>query len=364
MLNINGLKVSAGQFELGPLDLSVKEGVYFILLGPSGAGKTLMLETIAGLINPAGGSIKLDSLDITDMQPEVRNVAYVPQDLAIFPHLSVQDNITFAATERGMKKDETRAIMDELVELLELKALIDRRSIKGLSQGEKQRVALARALLQRPKLVLMDEPMSSLDPLLKRELTYKLKEVNRKLNLTLIHVTHDKEEAFMLGERIGVMLDGRLAQVGTRDELYYHPASVDAARFLLNRNIFSGKVQEVSQDGSEIVVGIGDFSLAALNRDGFKSGDEVSFGIRPEEVMMIRPDRPLGVQVKDNLFDGNVVDHFEKGSSHILLLEMDCLDETVEIEIPNCAFRDMAIKINDNVKVSMKKSVIWVLHRP
>lgn len=215
MIRARNLNHNLPGFNLRDISLDLNKGDYLTLLGPSGAGKSILLETLMGLITPDSGTIHINNLDATQLPPEQRGIAYLPQDLALFPHLSVRQNILFSAPDRKNMSAATMTWLNELLQLLNLEQLIDRRSVLNLSGGERQRVALARALLPKPKILFLDEPLSALDAFTKRQLQVKLREINRLLGVTILHVTHDREEAFMLGERIAVMIEGQIEQIGT-----------------------------------------------------------------------------------------------------------------------------------------------------
>jgi ABC-type Fe3+/spermidine/putrescine transport system ATPase subunit len=359
MIAIDGLTVTRGGFTLRDVDFTLGHGDYLTLLGPSGAGKTVLLEAIMGLTRPSRGRIFLNGEEATFVPPERRGISYLPQDLALFPHLSVRENIVFGARMRGMGEGEMSERLDELVTLLDLGGIIGRRGVGTLSGGEKQRVALARALMPRPSILFLDEPLSALDAYIKRQLQVKLRDINRSLGVTIIHVTHDREEAFMLGEKIAVLIGGRLQQVGTRDEIYYRPAALDVARFLLTRNIFHLEVGEVLPGGDLLLQG--SLPLVAIQRQATREGERVIAGIRPEEVMVIRPGRPLTDALRENLFDCTVVDIYGKGGSHAVFVQPRESEQVIEMEIPNCAFRDLAIDRGASLLVCLKKKSLWVL---
>jgi ABC-type Fe3+/spermidine/putrescine transport system ATPase subunit len=279
MIRLEQLTAHQGTFHLGPIDLDLEDGGYLTILGPSGAGKTVLLEMCLGLTIPASGRLWLDGVEATRLPPEQRRIAYLPQDLALFPHLSVRDNILFGARQHRLADDTLQERLRELVALLDLDGILARPSIETLSGGEKQRVALARALLPGPKLLFLDEPFSALDAAIKRQLQIKLRQINRELNVTILHVTHDQEEAFLLGERIAIMIAGRLRQVGRRDDIYYRPASLDVARFLRNQNILELQVREVAADGSLRLAG--GLPLVAAGAPGVRPGDRRGGGHHP-----------------------------------------------------------------------------------
>ena len=236
MIRVESLHARFGQFRLQDINLTVQAGSSLVVLGPSGAGKTLLLETILGLRRLESGRVLIDGRDVSDWPPERRDVSYLPQDVALFPHLSVRENILFGARVRRLSHD-AHAELRRLAELLDIGNLLSRRDVRSLSGGEAQRVALARALLVRPRILFLDESFSSVDAQLRRQLQEEFSQLRRELGVTVFHVTHDQEEAFLLGDRIAVMMDGRLIQLTSPNDLYAHPASVRVARFLGISNI-------------------------------------------------------------------------------------------------------------------------------
>ena len=362
MIRVEQLVAGRGNFTLGPIDLDLGDSSYLTILGPSGSGKTLFLETCMGLLAPRGGRVWLANREVTGIAPEQRLISYLPQDLSLFPHLSVRANILFGAQRRRLDMSKAGARLGDLLDLLDLHALIDRRDVTTLSGGEKQRVALARALLPEPRLLFLDEPFSALDATIKRHLQVKLREVNRQLGVTILHVTHDQEEAFMLGERIAVMIRGRLHQVGNRDDIYYRPASLDVARFLRNQNIFDMTIEDVLPDGSLRLANR--ISLIAPGYPGAARGLRLAVGIRSEEVMVIRPNKPIGSELQDNLFHASIDDILVFGGTHTLSVRLDGSDTTVDVELPNCAMRDLGYAIGDPLRICLRKRSLWTIPLP
>ena len=244
MIRIEKLISRRGAFCLGPIDLDFRGSSYLTILGPSGSGKTLFLETCMGLITPESGRVWLDGKDVTDIAPEQRHISYLPQDLTLFPHLSVRDNILFGARRRQLQKALVESRLANLLDLLEMHHIIDRTDVATLSGGEKQRVAMARALLPEPRLLFLDEPFSALDATIKRQLQVKLREINQQLGVTILHVTHDQEEALSMSDRIIVMNCGRVEQDGTPEDLYQKPASRFVADFIGEANLLECIVME------------------------------------------------------------------------------------------------------------------------
>lgn len=360
MIIIENLCHTKGSFSLKHINLTIAEGEYLTVLGPSGSGKTMLLETMLGLHRPKTGRIFLNGCEATNLPPEKRSISYLPQDLAIFPHLSVRDNILFGARVKRMRNAEVVSRIHELERLLNLEGIINRKNISNLSSGEKQRVALARALMTRPVLLLLDEPLSALDAFIKRQLQIKLREINRSLGTTIIHVTHDREEAFMLGGKIAIMINGKIEQVGDEADLYYRPASLPVARFLLNNcNIFQVTLIANSSKGTLFLNG--DLPLVVETNHEIKLGEQTYAGIRPEDVMVIRSGRPLSGPIMDNQFDCFVIDILKKGGTNSVFVKPIGREINIEMELPNYAFQDLSLQIGGHIRISLKKKSLWVL---
>ncbi|QDA31899.1 ATP-binding cassette domain-containing protein [Thermococcus indicus] len=274
MLEVEGISKDWREFRLREISFSVSEGEHFIILGPSGAGKTVLLEIIAGIIEPDGGRVLLNGEDITALPPERRGLAYIPQNYALFPHMSVFDNIAFGLKLRRVPRTEIERKVKEIVEVLGIAHLLHRRP-KTLSGGESQRVAIARALVVEPALLLMDEPFANLDVQTRARLLGEMKRWKKELGFTALHVTHSFEEAVSLGDRVGVMLDGRLVQTGSVRNVFSRPASEEVARFLGFENIIEGTAEGriLRSNGVEI-------ELPAEARG------RVRVGLRPEDIIL------------------------------------------------------------------------------
>ena len=290
MIGFDDLTVRAGGFTLGPLALRVKPGEYFVLLGPSGAGKTVLLETVAGLHKIAGGRLLLGGVDVADTPPEQRDVGFVYQDALLFPHLDVAGNIGFSLRPptagrwmRGAVTPRRRAAhlpdVRQAAELLGVVSLM-RRAPRTLSGGERQRVALARALARRPRLLLLDEPLSALDPDGREELQTTLRELHARIQTTVVHVTHSLEEATALGQRCALLAGGRLQQVGRPVDLITAPRTAFVARFTGGRNLYNG-VATPASEGCDVELGAGLRLRAAARASG-----PVQVLVRPEDVQL------------------------------------------------------------------------------
>jgi molybdate/tungstate transport system ATP-binding protein len=231
VLELRGVGKRLGDFHLSDLDLSIKQGEYFVLMGPSGVGKTVLLEIIAGLLPPDRGQVLWQGADITSLPPEDRRFAMAYQDHALFPHMNVRDNIAYGPRAMGVPAAEVAQKVAEMAALLGIEPLLTR-GVGPLSGGEKQRVALARALVIEPRLLLLDEPLSSLDAGARRHLMRELGRIQREAAVPFLHVTHDPEVALTLGHTVAVMLDQEIVQVGPPQEVRQAPASAAVAALL------------------------------------------------------------------------------------------------------------------------------------
>jgi spermidine/putrescine transport system ATP-binding protein len=263
------------------LDLTVPEGAFFALLGPSGCGKTTTLRMVAGLETPTSGAIRLAGQDITGLKPYRRPVNTVFQSYALFPHLTIFENVAFGLRRKGLK--DVTAPVGEMLELVELGAFAGRRPAQ-LSGGQQQRVALARALINRPKVLLLDEPLGALDLKLRRQMQIEIKRIQSEVNVTFIHVTHDQEEAMTMADTIAVMNGGVIEQMGAPADLYELPRTTFVANFLGQSNLLAGQV--ASADDVGVVVELHGNRVVAPTTRAVRTSGEVWVGIRPEKVQL------------------------------------------------------------------------------
>ena len=298
-------------FALKNINLNVKDGEYFIILGPTGAGKTLLLETIMGFNKPEIGKITVNGHDITSELPEKRGIGYVPQNLVLFPHMTVSQNVEFGLRMRGIDREERRKKVNQILDQLKLETLEHRRPAT-LSGGEKQKVALARVLAIDPKLILLDEPLSSMDAETCRELRKELKRINRDLGKTIIHVTHDLVEALSLGDEAALMRAGEIVQVNRTKELFSKPRNEFAAKFLGYENIFQTKL--ISSNEGVLNFDVKGVRIRATNN--VKSPADI-IAIRPEDITI----QPSPVQEIANVFRGTVVDCSDMG--YVVMVTVD-----------------------------------------
>ncbi|WP_376701249.1 ABC transporter ATP-binding protein [Bradyrhizobium australiense] len=324
LLRIEGVSKKFGSFRaVDRLSLDIKAGEFFALLGPSGCGKTTLLRMLAGFETPDEGRILLGGRDIAPVLPHERPVNMMFQNYALFPHLSVRDNIAFGLKRAGMARAAIDTRVGEMVALVKLEGMEKRRPDQ-LSGGQKQRVALARSLARRPKVLLLDEPLAALDKKLRESTQLELMELQRRLGMTFIVVTHDQEEAMTMANRIGVMDAGRLEQVATPRDLYEAPASRWVAQFVGDVNLFDGEVTSREQRHLTIATGDGGAIVVAEPSQPVTE-TAVSVAIRPEKVKLSRhgPASDAGSSQAINRFEGVVTDVSYLGGSTVYKLKLD-----------------------------------------
>jgi spermidine/putrescine transport system ATP-binding protein len=274
------------------VDMKLVEGEFFSMLGPSGCGKTTTLRMIAGFDEPTEGRVYLHGGDVTGVPPNKRDVNMVFQTYALFPHMSVADNVAFGLRRKGIAKDEVTRRVGEMLEIVDLGGR-ERRRPKQLSGGQQQRVALARALVNRPRALLLDEPLAALDLKLRQAMQVELKRIQREVGITFVFVTHDQGEALTLSDRIAVMSNGIVEQLGTAREIYERPATKFVAGFIGTSNLFAGRVHEVSEGNAVIVAGPDERILVPVPGDHCTPGRELELTVRPEK-MGISTQAPRG----------------------------------------------------------------------
>lgn len=270
------------------IDISIDSGEFLILVGPSGCGKSTLMNTIAGLENISSGEIMIDGVDVAQVEPKDRDIAMVFQSYALYPNMTVRGNIAFGLKIRKMPQDEIDAEVNRVAEMLQIEQLLDRKPSQ-LSGGQRQRVAMGRALARRPKLYLFDEPLSNLDAKLRVEMRHQIKRLHQKLNTTIVYVTHDQIEAMTLADRIAVMKDGELQQLGTPQEIYTKPSNMFVAGFMGSPSMnFIKTMVDLDEEQNPIikVIGTADqehhIRLPQSMRE--QDGKEVVIGLRPEHI--------------------------------------------------------------------------------
>lgn len=324
-LKLTRITKSYGDFNaVDDLSLVVPAGSFFALLGPSGCGKTTTLRMIAGLEEPTMGSIHIGETDITTTKAYQRPVNTVFQNYALFPHLSIYENIAFGLRRQGIKDVKER--VDKALALVELPHLAERKPMQ-LSGGQQQRIALARAIVNRPALLLLDEPLGALDLKLRRQMQIELKWIQTEIGLTFVHVTHDQEEAMTMADTIAVMNEGRIEQMGSPADLYDNPKTTFVANFLGQSNLIKGKV--TGADGDSHVVDLFGQKISIKQARSHAQDSSVLAGIRPEKIRI----HPEGTSVSGNvLTGGTIVDVSYIGVSTQYQVEMPWKQELMVFE--------------------------------
>jgi len=292
------------------LDLKIEQGEFFSLLGPSGCGKSTTLRMLAGFVKPTTGRIHVHGRDVTALPPEARDIGIVFQNYAIFPHMTVFDNIAFGLVERKLSRAEIKQKVDAALAEVGMTGFEDRYE-RELSGGQKQRVALARVLVIEPEILLLDEPLSALDKKMREEMKFWIKNIQKSVGITTIYVTHDQSEALTMSDRIAVMDQGRVLQIGTPVEIYEQPASRFIAEFIGESNLLNGTVSTI--DGSVCSVSIGAATVAGRlsQKNSVSRGQDVALLVRPEMIRLhaLNADElpKLTGTVTDTVYQGSVV---------------------------------------------------------
>ena len=304
------------------LNFDIERGEFITLLGPSGCGKSTLLRCLAGLEMPDSGTISVDGEDITNTKAQKRNIGMVFQSYAIFPHLTVRQNVEYGLKIRKLPRDEMKKRVDEMLKLVRIDEYQDRLP-ERLSGGQQQRVALARAIVIHPQVLLMDEPLSNLDAKLRIEMRTVIRDIQRQVGITTVYVTHDQEEALAISDRIAVINHGVIQQIGTPHHIYSRPANVFVATFIGHSNLFyatlskkNGKTEIVFRDGCRL----------EMNNliDDCKDGQEVIVGVRPEEFYV--SDKGLACKVENTTFLGRYSNYFLKFADGICVPDQPSLE--------------------------------------
>lgn len=342
MLELDSVNKCVGDFHLADVSLRIDRGEYFVLLGPTGGGKTVLLEIIAGLTKPDTGQVCWQGRDFTVLPPERRGFAMVYQTYALFDHMSVIANIAYGLCAGGLRRTEARQRARQVAVQMGIEHLLDR-APSTLSGGEKQRVALARALACQPQVLLLDEPLSALDFNVKSDLRQLLRQIHKDHDTVFVHVTHDPDEAIFLADRIGVMLDGHIRQIGSPEKVFNQPSDRKVAEFLALKNVLS--VTRTPQ-GTWMAHGI-EFSASGLDESVH------NLWIRPEEILLSR--QPFGSSAR-NQFEGRVV---EWESSGVLLATRVAIGQlTLTALISRASFDSLGIDVGVEVYCTFKSSAV------
>ncbi len=311
ILELDGIKKRFDETDvLKGIRLSIEKGEFITFLGASGCGKTTTLRIIAGLEQPDAGRVRLNGQDVTDLEPNKRNVNTVFQNYALFPHMDVYSNVAYGLKIKKVDKREIARRVEEMLELVQLSGY-EKRMPSELSGGQRQRVAIARAVINNPQVLLLDEPLGALDLQLRRQMQVELKRIQKSLGITFIYITHDQEEALNMSDRIVVMREGKFEQIGTPNQVYYHPRTSYVARFVGTANIITGCLKEMKDNLARITVGDkGEAFALATHRQAslLKPGQEVHIAVRGESMTLLRePGRGLRLSVTEKSFAGGML---------------------------------------------------------
>ena len=355
MLEIRNISKKLGKFAISNASLKVEKGDYCVILGKSGSGKSLLLELIAGILSPDKGQILLQNRDITDSKTHNRKIGLVFQDWALFPHLSVQENIAYALKVQKVKPDTMRKKILQLSEEMEIEHLLERRP-ESLSGGEKQRVALARTMAAEPSILLLDEPLVSLDIQLRTGIMSLLRKIHNK-GQTIIHVTHDYEEAIALGTRITVMNNGEIIQTGSPEEVFQHPKDEFVANFIGIRNFFKGTIEKESNGDSgstyNVCIG-GNTSLYFYTQNPGKEG----YVMISSKEIVISNEKPDSSAC--NNLEGLIKEIYPGNNGIEVIVDVGVL---LIVNITKSSLKKLQLKTGNKVWLSFKASAVKYLHR-
>jgi molybdate transport system ATP-binding protein/molybdate/tungstate transport system ATP-binding protein len=347
MLHTENLSKDLGEFALRNVTLDILPGEYLVIIGPTGAGKTILLETIAGFYPPDSGRIIMDGQDITDFEPKDRNICMVYQDYMLFPHLTVEENIGFGLKNRKNSHEDIRIKVVEMAQLLNIEHLLHRKPTT-LSGGEQQRTAIARSLVMDPKILLLDEPLSALDGQTRDKLRAELHRLHELTNITVVHITHNFEEVFSLADRVAVMNEGSIIQIGDPDKVFRKPESEFIASFTGMENIFRGVCNPQTGASAITINGLTIFSATCIR------AGQVYATIRPEDILLSRD--PI-VSSARNSYIGTITDITNNG----MLIKI-----TIDIGIPFISvmtrqgFDEMNLVNGERAYITFKASAVHV----
>ncbi|CEG12150.1 Molybdate/tungstate import ATP-binding protein WtpC [groundwater metagenome] len=347
-IQIHNLSLKLGKFELKNINLEVNQGEYFVIIGETGAGKTILLECIAGL-HKYSGKIFIDGIDIGNVPIEKRNIVLVYQDYALFPNLNVRDNIKFGLKIRKFREEMIDEYVGEISKILKISHLLNR-NVENLSGGEKQRISLARALVINPKILLLDEPLAALDPNTQNEIKTFIKKIHKERNLTTIHITHNFEEAISLADRLAVIHNGEILQIGKSDEIFRNPKSEFIAKFIGAENLFEG-ISNV-KDGIAVIK-INETNIYSTNLNEGK----VHLLIHPEGILI---SKQCFLSSARNSFKGKISQISKIPNRESIIKVIVDVGIPLAVFITKQAFEELNLNINGEIYVYFKASGVYV----
>lgn len=353
MIEIDNLIVKVGDFKIEVDEMIVDNGEYAVLMGPSGTGKTILLETIAGFRAPIKGEIKINGKNVTNLPPDKRNVSYVPQDYALWPNMNVYDNISYGLKLKKIDKEKIHKKVLEIVEIMEIKDLLNRYP-STLSGGEKQRVALARALIIDPEAILLDEPLSNLDTKTKEQIKDFIIYLHKKLRFTAIHVTHNPLEAIELGNKVAIMIKGKVLQVGTPIEIFSNPRNLEIAWLHGKPNIIIGEI--IGMKEGVAIIKIEDLKIAAIYDKEPILGSKVMAILRPEDIVLSKKFLKTSAR---NVIECIIKEVDEKGG--LINIKLEHNNFKMEALITKGSYEDLKLSPGKKVYASFKASALKIL---
>jgi molybdate/tungstate transport system ATP-binding protein len=351
MIEFDRVTISLGDFLLDNVSLTIRNGDFYFIMGPSGAGKTIILEAIAGLHEPDSGKILYDGRNVRGIAPEKRRIGLVYQDYSLFPHMTVEKNIAFGMKMRRLQKSEIRAQVNELMERFEIKHLSSRAPLT-LSGGEQQRVAIARALAINPEYLLLDEPLSALDPITREHFIGELRSLHRDRGLTIVQVTHDRRDAARLGTRMAMIINGRLIQEDSVETIFSSPEMDQVARFIGYENIYPGEI--ISCENGLCTVDIGKIRVYAIANA--RKGDHVSICVRADEITLFSLDGSKSSA--QNTFEGVVTGSETSGALVTVQIDIGIIVSAI---ITAKSAEELALEPGKPVGLSFKATAVHVM---
>ncbi len=351
MIKTEKLSLKAGKFNLKNINLNIKKGEYCVILGPTGSGKTLLMESLAGLKKIKSGKIFLNGADAGKLPPEERNIGYLPQDYALFPFLNVAENIGTGLRLRKKAPKEITEKVNSISEALYIKHLLHR-DIKSLSGGEKQRVALSRALAVNPDILLLDEPYSAIDSSTRRRLWWQMKALHQKTRKTIVHITHDLQEAFALSENVHIIIDGKIEYSCRSKDIFKNTTNKKVAEFLGLCNIVAAKKFKI-QDG-KILIECRANILQLPNNKNTKEEQIINFGIMPKDIKIVSENDPITT----NVLNGTIVSKIETSEAcelFVKISDMDklCRDGVIEVKTFTSQSEKKVFSEGDEIKIHL-----------
>jgi molybdopterin-binding protein len=344
MIKVENLHKNMGEFSLRGVNLDIADHEYLMLLGPTGAGKTILLETIAGIYRPNRGRVVINGNDITALPARKRNIGMVYQDYMLFPHLNIEKNLMFGLRSHKVKKIEAKSRARELAEMLKIDHLLHRHP-GTLSGGEQQRAAIARALIMNPDVLLLDEPLSALDTETRTKLRAELRRIHTATNTTMIHVTHSFDDAFLLGSQMAIMNNGVIVQVGEPSQVFRKPNSKFVADFLGAANLFPG---DATIDGNVTYIDIGGVTIVSV----VPISGRVYASIRPEDIMISH--RPIESSAR-NSFEGKIERVEDRGTVIQVIVNAGA---PFIVSLTRRSFEDMGLGVGLQVYITFKATEV------